>query len=152
MATEWILGKLDAYPAALQEKAKAAGAARSEMFRNAVKIGVKIGFGTDAAVYPHGMNAKEFKLMVDLGMSPIEALRSATAGDAELLGVSAKLGTLEKGKLADIVAMPGDPTTDITATERVSFVMKEGKIVRNGPPSASPVAEAGETPSEIPAD
>ena len=100
------------------------------MFRNAIKLGVKIGLGTDAAVYPHGMNAKEFKLMVDLGMPPIEALRAATSADADLLGISAKVGTLEKGKLADIVAMPGDPTTDITATERVSFVMKEGKIVK----------------------
>jgi imidazolonepropionase-like amidohydrolase len=131
MATEWILGKLDSYPPALQAKAKAAGAARTEMFRNAVKLGVKIGLGTDAAVYPHGMNAKEFKLMVDLGMPPIEALRAATSADADLLGISAKVGTLEKGKLADIVAIPGDPTTDITATERVSFVMKEGKIVKN---------------------
>src|SRR5436305_3568892 len=131
MATEWILGKLDAYPAALQAKAKAAGAARSEMFRNAVKIGVKIALGTDAAVYPHGQNAKEFKLMVDLGMPAIDALRAATSSDADLLGISAKVGTLEKGKLADIVAMPGDPTTDITATERISFVMKEGRIVKN---------------------
>ncbi|HEV2803564.1 MAG TPA: amidohydrolase family protein [Chthoniobacterales bacterium] len=130
MATEWILGKLDSYPPALQAKAKAAGAARTDMFRNAVKLGVKIGLGTDAAVYPHGMNAREFKLMVDLGMPPIEALRAATASDADLLGISAKVGTLEKGKLADIVAMPGDPTADITATERVSFVMKEGKIVK----------------------
>ncbi len=132
MATEWVLAKLSSYPALLQEKGKAAGAARTEMFRNAVKIGVKIGFGTDAAVYPHGMNAKEFKLMVDLGMPPIEALRAATSADADLLGISAKVGTLEKGKLADIVAMPGDPTTDITATERVSFVMKEGKIFKGG--------------------
>jgi imidazolonepropionase-like amidohydrolase len=131
MSTEWILGKLDAYPVALQEKAKAAGAARSEMFRNAVKIGVKIALGTDAAVYPHGQNAKEFKLMVDLGMAPIDALRAGTSIDAELLGISAKVGTLEKGKLADVIAMPGDPTTDITATERVSFVMKDGKIVKN---------------------
>ncbi|HZE58693.1 MAG TPA: amidohydrolase family protein [Chthoniobacterales bacterium] len=131
MATEWILGKLDSYPPVLQAKAKAAGAARTEMFRNAVKLGLKIGLGTDAAVYPHGQNAKEFKLMVDLGMPPIEALRAATSSDADLLGISAKVGTLEKGKLADIVAMPGDPTTDITATERVSFVMKEGKIVKN---------------------
>jgi imidazolonepropionase-like amidohydrolase len=130
MATEWILGKLDSYPPALQAKAKAAGAARTEMFRNAVKFGVKIGFGTDAAVYPHGQNAKEFKLMVDLGMTPIDALRAGTSSDADLLGISAKVGTLEKGKLADIVAMPGDPTADITATERVSFVMKEGKIVK----------------------
>jgi imidazolonepropionase-like amidohydrolase len=131
MATEWIMGKMDAYPPALQAKAKAAGDARTEMFRNAVKIGVRIGFGTDAAVYPHGQNAKEFKLMVDLGMSNIDALRAATSGDADLLGLAAKVGTLEKGKLADIVAMPGDPTTDITATERVSFVMKEGKVVKS---------------------
>jgi imidazolonepropionase-like amidohydrolase len=131
MATEYIFSKMEAYPPALQAKAKAAGTARSEMFRNAVKLGVKIGLGTDAAVFPHGQNAKEFKLMVDLGLPPIEALRAGTSADAELLGISAKVGTLEKGKLADIVAMPGDPTTDITATERVSFVMKEGKIVKN---------------------
>src|SRR5580765_4371046 len=135
MATEWIMSKIDNYPPALQAKARAAGAARSEMFRNAVKMGVKISFGTDAAVFPHGQNAKEFKLMVDLGMTPIDALKSATANDAELLGVAAKVGTLEKGKLADVIAMPGDPTQDITATERVSFVMKEGKIIRNGPAS-----------------
>src|SRR5881275_2208881 len=132
MASEWIMGKLANYPVALQEKAKAAFNARSEMFRNAVKMGVKISFGTDAAVYPHGENAKEFKLMVDLGMSPIDALKSATVIDADLLGIAQKVGTLEKGKLADIIAMPGDPTADITATERVSFVMKEGKIVKNG--------------------
>jgi imidazolonepropionase-like amidohydrolase len=131
MATEWIMGKLDQYPPPLQAKAKAAGAARTEMFRNAVKLGVKIGFGTDAAVYPHGQNAKEFKLMVDLGMPAIDALRAATSVDAELFGIAQKVGTLEKGKLADIIAIPGDPTTDITATERVSFVMKEGKIVKN---------------------
>jgi imidazolonepropionase-like amidohydrolase len=132
MASEWIMGNLDNYPPALQAKAKAATAARSEMFRNAVKIGVKISFGTDAAVYPHGLNAKEFKLMVDLGMTPIDALKSATANDAELLGIAQKVGTLEKGKLADVIVMPGDPTSDITATERISFVMKEGKIIRQG--------------------
>jgi imidazolonepropionase-like amidohydrolase len=131
MATEYIFSKMDAYPPALQAKAKAAGAARTEMFRNAVKLGVKIGLGTDAAVFPHGQNAKEFKLMVDLGMPPIDALRAGTSADAELFGIAQKVGTLEKGKLADIVAIPGDPTTDITATERVSFVMKEGKIVKN---------------------
>jgi imidazolonepropionase-like amidohydrolase len=136
MATEWIMSKIDNYPPPLQAKARAAAAARSEMFRNAVKMGIKISFGTDAAVFPHGQNAKEFKLMVDLGMAPVDALKSATSSDAELLGVAQKLGTLEKGKLADIIAMPGDPTADITATERVSFVMKEGKIIRNGPASA----------------
>jgi imidazolonepropionase-like amidohydrolase len=130
MATEWVLSKLDSYPPALQAKGKAAGAARTEMFRNAVKMGVKIGFGTDAAVYPHGQNAKEFKLMTDLGMPPLEALRAATSANADLFGIAQKVGTLEKGKLADIIAIPGDPTSDITATERVSFVMKEGKIVK----------------------
>lgn len=142
MATEYIMGKIDAYPAPLAAKARAAAQARSEMFRNAVKMGVKIGLGTDSAVYPHGDNAKEFALMVGLGMAPIDALRSATSLDAELLGISQKTGALEKGKLADIVAMPGDPTTDITATERVTFVMKDGKIFRNGPATVRPSAVA----------
>jgi imidazolonepropionase-like amidohydrolase len=145
MASEWIMGKIDNYPPALQAKAKAATAARSEMFRNAVKIGVKISFGTDAAVFPHGQNAKEFKLMVDLGMTPIDALKSATASDAELLGIAQNVGTLEKGKLADVIAVPGDPTTDITATERVSFVMKEGRIIRQSP-SGSEKAEKTASP------
>ena len=130
MASEWIMGKIDNYPPALQAKAKAATAARSDMFGNAVKMGVKISFGTDAAVFPHGQNAKEFKLMVDLGMTPIDALKSATGNAAELLGIAQKVGTLEKGKLADVIAMPGDPAANITATEHVSFVMKEGKIIR----------------------
>jgi imidazolonepropionase-like amidohydrolase len=148
LATEYIMPRLKTYPAEVQKKAQAAGEARSEMFRNAVKIGVKISFGTDAAVFPHGQNAKEFALMTGLGMAPIDALRSATSVDADLLGVSQKLGTLEKGKLADIVAMPGDPTQDITATERVSFVMKDGKIIRNGPATSPPTA-AVETPQEL---
>jgi imidazolonepropionase-like amidohydrolase len=146
MASEWIMGKLDNYPPALQAKAKAAYLARSEMFRNAVKTGIKISFGTDAAVFPHGQNAKEFKLMVDLGMNPIDALKSATANDAELLGVAQKVGTLEKGKLADVIAMTGDPTSDITATERVSFVMKEGKIIRQGPRPPQGTVESTSSP------
>lgn len=133
LASEYIMGKISAYPPAIQEKAKAATAARSEMFRNAVELGVKIAFGTDEGVYPHEQNAKEFALMTGLGMKPIDALRSATSVASELLGTSATTGTLEKGKAADIIAMPGDPTADITATERVSFVMKDGKIFRNEP-------------------
>src|SRR5947207_1676592 len=93
------------------------------------------------AVHCHGDQAAK---------AAIDALKTATGNAADLFGIAQKVGTLEKGKLADVVAMPGDPTSDITATERVSFVMKEGKIIRNGPPSASPVAEAGQTPSEIP--
>jgi len=146
MATEWIMSKIDNYPPALQAKAKAAAAARSEMFRNAVKTGVRISFGTDAAVFPHGQNAKEFKLMVDLGMQPIDALKSATSNTAELFGIAQETGTLEKGKFADIVAMPGDPTADITATERVSFVMKEGKIIRNGPRAPHTAAVSADPP------
>jgi len=152
MATEWIMSKIDNYPPALQAKAKAAAAARSDMFRNAVKMGVKVSFGTDAAVFPHGQNAKEFKLMVNLGMQPMDALRAATGNAADLFGIAQKTGTLEKGKFADVIAMPGDPTADITATERVSFVMKEGKIIRNGPPSAPPVAVSADAEPEIPAD
>jgi imidazolonepropionase-like amidohydrolase len=149
MASEWIMGKIDNYPPALQAKAKAATAARSEMFRNAVRMGVKISFGTDAAVFPHGQNAKEFKLMVDLGMNPIDALKSATVTDAELLGIAQKVGTLEKGKLADVIAVPGDPIADITATERVLFVMKEGRIIRQGP-SGTEKAEMSASPNVSP--
>ena len=152
MATEWIMGKINNYPPVLQAKAKAAAAARSDMFRNAVKMGVRISFGTDAAVYPHGQNAKEFKLMVDLGMSPIEALKSATGNDAELLGIGQKVGTLEKGELADVIAVPGDPTADITATERVAFVMKEGKIIRQGPPGAQKTENTASPDLAAPAD
>jgi imidazolonepropionase-like amidohydrolase len=152
MASEWIMGKIDNYPAALQAKAKAATAARSEMFRNAVKMGIRISFGTDAAVFPHGQNAKEFKLMVDLGMNPIDALKSATANDAELLGIAQKVGTLEKGKLADVIAVPGDPTADITATERVSFVMKEGRIIRQGPSAAEKAEKTASPDVSTPVD
>src|SRR6266446_2818208 len=151
MATEWIMSKIDSYPPALQAKARAAGAARSEMFHNAVKIGVKIALGTDAGVFPHGDNAKEFALMVGLGMQPVDALKSGTSNDADLLGIGQAVGTLEKGKRADIVAMPGDPTADITATERVSFVMKDGKIIRNGP--ATPrTAAVQDDDTDLPAD
>ena len=136
LASEQVKAKLASYPPAIQEKGTAAGNARSEMFRSAVQMGVKIAFGTDAGVFPHGENAKEFALMTGFGMPPIEALRCATANAAELLGIAQKVGTLEKGKLADIVAMPGDPTTDITAAEHVFFVMKEGSVVKNA--SATP--------------
>ncbi len=131
LASDWILPKIESYPPAVQEKARAAIAARTEMFKNAVKIGVNISFGTDAGVFPHGLNAKEFVLMTELGMKPIDALLSATSVDADLLGISAKVGTLEKGKLADVIALPGDPTSDISATQRVAFVMKEGKVLKN---------------------
>ena len=94
---------------------------------------MKIGFGTDSGVSKHGENAREFRLMVVRGMSPIAALKAATSADAELLGLAKSIGTLEPGKLADLVAVPGDPIADITATERVIFVMKEGAVVLEKP-------------------
>ena len=118
-------------PAVIAEKARKAIAAKTQMFQHAVAKGVKIGFGTDAAVYPHGHNAEEFHLMVELGMKPIDALRSAASADAELLGLADKIGTLQTGKLADVVAVPGDPAENIRKTEQVFFVMKEGVIYKN---------------------
>lgn len=134
LAGDWIMGKIDKFPPEIAAKARAAMARRSQMFRDAVRLGVKIGFGTDSAVSPHGINAREFTLMTGLGMKPIAALRSATSVDAELLGLAARVGTLEPGKLADVIAMPGDPTVDIAATGRVSFVMKEGKVMKSPRP------------------
>jgi imidazolonepropionase-like amidohydrolase len=118
-------------PPAIVAKTRAALAARSQMFQHALAKGVKIGFGTDAAVYQHGRNAEEFHLMVDLGMKPMDALRSAAIADAELLGLQDKIGSLDTGKLADIVAVPGNPAENIRQTEKVFFVMKEGVIYRN---------------------
>jgi imidazolonepropionase-like amidohydrolase len=101
------------------------------VIRRAVELGVKIAYGTDASVFPHGLNAKDFAIMVRLGMSPTAVLRTATSVNAELLGVENRIGTLEEGKTADLVAMPGDAIDDITVTERVSFVMKEGIVVKS---------------------
>ena len=130
LAGEWTGGKADKFPPAIATKAKAALAARSEMFRNAMKAGVKIAFGTDSAVSPHGLNAREFALMTGLGMSPAAALRSATQVASTLLGVDDRLGTLATGKLADVIAVPGNPLDDIHQTEHVSFVMKDGVVVK----------------------
>jgi imidazolonepropionase-like amidohydrolase len=130
LAGDWLSQKMSSYPPVIQEKAKAAVAARSDMFRNALKAGVKIAFGTDSAVSPHGINAKEFALMTGLGMSSAAALRSATSVAAQLLGVDDRLGTLAAGKTADVVAVPGNPLDDIHATEHVAFVMKDGVVVK----------------------
>jgi imidazolonepropionase-like amidohydrolase len=130
MAGYWISARLNTFPPAIADKARAALKASSQMFKDALKAGVRIGFGTDSGVYPHGLNAHEFALMVALGMAPAAALRAATSVDAALLGVSAKLGTLEVGKIADVIAVPGNPLTDIQVTEHVLFVMKDGVVVK----------------------
>jgi imidazolonepropionase-like amidohydrolase len=99
--------------------------------KKAFEAGVKIGLGTDAAVYPHGLNAHELAVYVSLGMSPLQAIQTATVNDADLLGWSDKIGTLEPGKWADIIAVDGDPLQDITVLQHVKFVMKGGEVVKN---------------------
>jgi imidazolonepropionase-like amidohydrolase len=100
-------------------------------FRRAVASGVKIAFGTDVGPFPHGTQAKEFEYMVRFGMTPAQALRAATTTAAELMGWQDRIGSLEKGKFADVLAVTGDPLRDITELERVKFVMKGGQVVRN---------------------
>ena len=117
-------------PPAIQAKGRAAIAALEDMMHRAIAKGVKIAFGTDAAVYPHGRNAGEFYQLVKMGMKPEDALRTVAAS-ADLLGWGDRIGTLEPGKIADVVAVPGNPLDDIHVTEHVIFVMKEGAVYRN---------------------
>jgi imidazolonepropionase-like amidohydrolase len=134
MAAEGLKERLtDGYlPPVVSAKARQAMAALNATVRNAIARGVKIVVGTDATVYPHGRNAEEFHLLVDLGMTPINALKAGTSLDAELLGVMNRTGSLEVGKLADVVACPGNPETNIRQVEKIRFVMKEGVVYRNG--------------------
>jgi imidazolonepropionase-like amidohydrolase len=115
-------------PPLVRQKAETILPIARQSLRKAIAGGVKIAFGTDAGVYPHGENAKEFAVYVKLGMTTADAIRSATLHAAELLGMSDR-GVIAAGKLADLVAVPGDPLRDITATERVSWVMLGGKVV-----------------------
>ncbi len=133
MAAWWLDQMMEKgiyFPPEIMVKARQAIASINQVVQKALAKGVIIGLGTDAGVEPHGRNAKEFELMVKLGMKPLDALKAGTSVDAELLGLSKTLGTLAAGKIADVVAVPGDPTKDITATQRVSFVMKEGIIYK----------------------
>jgi imidazolonepropionase-like amidohydrolase len=134
-AGEWVGSHAEKFPPAIAGKARAASAAMMAMFREAARQGVKIALGTDAAVEPHGGNAREFALMVEGGLSPAAALQAGTAGGADLLGITAIAGSLEAGKSADVVAVPGNPVADIRATGKVFFVMKEGKVVKSSRPS-----------------
>jgi imidazolonepropionase-like amidohydrolase len=118
-------------PADLMAKARDVMPAARKNIARAFAAGVKVGFGTDAAVYPHGLNAHEFAVMVKLGLTPLQAIQASTINDADLLGWSDKVGTIEPGKWADIVAVDGDPLADVTTLERVKFVMKGGEVVKN---------------------
>jgi imidazolonepropionase-like amidohydrolase len=119
------------YSARIAEKAMAIGPLRQANFSKAYKAGVKIAFGTDAGVYAHGKNWLEFIYMNESGMTPLETIRAATVSAAELIGISDKAGSIEKGKWADIVAVDGDPTQDIHVMGNIKFVMKEGIIYKN---------------------
>lgn len=118
------------FPEIVRPKAAAIGPQIMKTFAKAYQAGVKIAFGTDAGVFPHGQNAAEFGYMVEAGMPPLEAIRSATLDAARLLRVEGELGHIAPGKLADIVAVAGDPATDVSAMMEMSFVMKDGVIFK----------------------
>ena len=119
------------FPPVIARKAVEVGTQIQDNFGKSYKAGVKIAFGTDAGVYPHGKNYMEFQYMVEAGMPPMEAIKAATVNAADLLGISDKTGSIVKGKFADIVAVNGDPLVDIKTIKNMAFVMKEGKIYTN---------------------
>jgi imidazolonepropionase-like amidohydrolase len=130
---DWMIDNagLTRLPPSLLAKAEAVIPAARKNIAHAFSSGVKVAFGTDAAVYPHGMNAHEFAVMVKLGMTPLQAIQAATVNAADLLGWQGKVGTLAPGAWADIIAVDDDPVKDVTTLERVKFVMKGGEVVRN---------------------
>lgn len=119
------------YPESMLEKERKVGRTQRESFRRAVKAGVRIAYGTDAGVYPHGDNAKQFAKMTEWGQTPMQALQAATVHAAELLGRSEQVGAIRKGLYADLVAVPGNPLQDIGVMEKVTFVMKGGKVEKS---------------------
>lgn len=118
------------YPEKIIEKERLVGRTQRENFQKAVKAGVKIAYGTDAGVYPHGWNAKQFAHMVKWGLTPIQAVQAATINAADLLGWNDKVGVIAPGAFADIIAVDGDPLKDVTELERVKFVMKGGVVYK----------------------
>jgi imidazolonepropionase-like amidohydrolase len=118
------------YPEKIIEKERKVGRTQRESFQRAVKAGVKIAYGTDAGVYPHGWNGKQFVHMVRWGQTPMEAIKAATVNAADLLGWSDRVGAIAPGKFADIIAVEGDPLKDISEMERVKFVMKGGVVYK----------------------
>jgi imidazolonepropionase-like amidohydrolase len=124
------VGTKEGWPAGYLRKNRETTDAQRAAFRAAVKAGVKLSFGTDAGVYPHGLNARQFKYMVRYGMTPMQAIQSATTVSAALLGWSADVGAIAPGHFADMVAVRADPLSDISALEHVDHVMKGGVVVR----------------------
>jgi imidazolonepropionase-like amidohydrolase len=130
---DWLIDNaaLTRLPPPLLAKGREVIPAARKNIARAFASGVKVAFGTDAAVYPHGMNAHEFAVMVKLGLTPLQAIQAATVNAADLLGWPGKVGSLEPGAWADIVAVDGDPVKDVTTLERAKFVMKGGEVVKN---------------------
>lgn len=130
---DYILGKAIEFglPKENVEKEKMVGRLQRENFERAVKGGAKIAFGTDAGVYPHGDNAKQFFYMVKYGMTPAQAIRAATGNAADLIGRAKDVGTVEAGKYADLIAVSADPLQDIRALETVGLVMKGGTVYKD---------------------
>ncbi len=134
MAGDWVAekAKIDGFfPEMVRPKAAAIGPLIQRTFAKAYLFGVNIAFGTDSGVSAHGDNGREFELMIEAGMKPIDAIRSATYHGAALLKVQDELGTVEPGKLADLVAVKGDPLKNISLMKNVQFVMKDGKVYKN---------------------
>jgi imidazolonepropionase-like amidohydrolase len=134
LAGKWVAEKAEIdgfFPELVRPKAAAIGPVIHDTFRRAYEAGVPIVFGTDTGVSPHGDNAREFGLMVEAGMPPMEAIRSATSVAAEFLGIEERYGSLAKGKQADVVAVPGNPLENIHVMENVAFVRKAGKVYKN---------------------
>jgi imidazolonepropionase-like amidohydrolase len=128
------------YPHKIIEKERKVGRLQRENFQKAARAGVKIAYGTDAGVYPHGWNAKQMAKMVQWGLTPMQAIQSATVNAADLLGWSDRVGAIAPGLFADIIAVDGDPLQDITQLERVTFVMKGGVVYKSkthGPATAT---------------
>ena len=134
MAVRHVSASGREYPAEIAAKARHAGEVHRGALRKAIEMGVPIAFGTDSGVSPHGRNAEEFGLLVDHGMTPLQALRAGTSSAAKLLSLEKSVGAIAPGLLADIVAVPGDVSKDVRATERVFFVMKDGDVHRNARP------------------
>jgi len=130
---DWFLANAERLqvPPELIAKGKEVMPAARKNIAHAFSSGVKVAFGTDAAVYPHGLNAHEFAVMVKLGLSPLQSIQAGTINAADLLGWSDKIGAVEPGKWGDIIAVDGDPLQDVTTLERVKFVMKGGEVVKN---------------------
>jgi imidazolonepropionase-like amidohydrolase len=130
---DFLLGKAIEFglPQENIDKEKMVGRIQRETFEKAFKAGVKMAFGTDAGVYPHGDNARQFAVMVRFGMTPAQAIRTATFNSADLIGRSKDVGTIESGKFADIIAVDGDPLQDVTKLQNVGFVMKGGVIYKD---------------------